>query len=206
MKVNWLHILLFILIGALGAWFLIDHISQTRQVKYYQRGARDNLALYFACRDAKQSAQTIRSTDTVYSVIPAKPSPEVIKISDTGCYSVYSDLYSFDRIKFWYRIGIKNCRITDIVFPKIIYPVDTIKIRYAIDTCVNKPPERIDLRRSRLGVWFGTGINNLREFPQFSVGGFWFYKDFGYISPGVMFDARQGRIYGVINIGINLRK
>ena len=206
MTFDYKHIILVVLIGALGTWFLIDHLNESGKVRTAELSAKDNLALYFACRTAKQHTDTIHSEKTVYDTVFYEVSPEVIKTSDTGCSSVYSDMFAYDRLKLWYKIGIKNCRITSLAFPKLIYPVDTIRECSIMDTCVNKPPEYVDLKRSRLGIWGGLAINNLREFPPLQAGIFWFYKNYGYIAPGFMFDVRTGRSYGIVTFGINLRK
>ena len=209
MKINFLHIILFILLGVIGGCWLFDHIHITKGSKTWQDSAVSNHKLYMACRQAKvfDSVEIILFHDTVW--VHPKPVANVTPdpVSAKFCDSTFAGTYKYTRGiltgKIDYRIHAKDCS-SEVMFDKIELPVEHKSS--IIDTCIAKPPIIIDIRRSRLGLWCGLGINNIKQFPALSLGGFWFFRDKGFIAPGFMYDAIANKSYGIINIGINLLK
>jgi hypothetical protein len=208
MTFDWKHIVLILIIGAIGMGWGLTKCSDNSQLKSETKTANDNLNLYTACVKVKTRVTVIRSSypvlypDSIFT--PAKP--VTITKTDTSCNSSFSQPFNYGRLSFRLTGLIHNCYPYQMGIHELKNPVDTVKECTVMDTCINKPPVTVDLKRSMYGVYFGTNINSLSYFPQYQVGIFWFYKKYGFIAPAWMYDARQGRSFFTLNIGINLRK
>jgi len=226
MKFDWKHIVLSLVIGALGAWFVIDHVSQRSSYKRLNIEKSDSIyswkQLYNVCR--KSHDTTIHGTVTIKDTTEYHPKPIhsewIVKPFDTVfadliskdtshpvivCRNMYQDSIIRDRFKLVYQLDILNCRLNFLRIKSITYPVDTV--RYPQDTCIGKLPNKILVDNNRLYITIGTSYDWSR-FNMLKAGITWSIRGWVILSPDIYFDL-TGQVskypYPGLTIGIRVK-
>lgn len=219
MKFDWKHILLIILLGFLAGWFFFSNKQSLKEEKSLNDSVIHNRNLYLTYKNSVDHMKIIHAIDSSMfdSVVNLKLKERWHIVIDTQyvpdtskpklCESLYSDSLVKNRFKLKYDIWIADCYIKDIRFHHIVFPVDTVKLP-PVNICVNDTV-KVDKKLSKYGVWVGMNYFDFKSFPLMQVGGFYFFKDKGFIQVGGGFDAAKGfnkkALFGALGIGINLR-
>jgi len=211
MTFDYKHIILSIIIGLLLVWGVTQSCSSKHQqklVKQWQDSSNYNRNQFLACWNSVKNYQVIHSQDSCV-IDSMKTHPRLIKyvrwdtvrFKDTSnpklCESWFNGEAFPGRAKIEYSAHIVDCKLSSIIFPKLVYPVDTIKYPPIIrDTC--KAKEIVIPKLNTFGMDFDLIGNSFKKFPNVAIKPWYLYRQKWGMSAGLEYNTYHGEMYLII--------
>jgi hypothetical protein len=205
MKVNWLHIVLIFIIGAISMGWGLTKCSGDKQLKTAKKSTSDIQILYTSLLKARNTTIVIHSSYPILYPDSIFPPPKIITFTktDTSCNSTSTQDFTYGKLSFTLDELIHNCYPYERHIRKLKIPVDSV------ETCwTNTIHDTVPIYHPKTHYLVGGSLigSDFKRFPNFDLNAGISLGDIIIIRIGGEYNIYHSELYGKLGIDIILDK